>query len=141
MFAQLDNFCVPSHTCTHTLAHILYIGPAITFQSPVTIDELVNRVGINRDLLNQPCSTEHLTKIAPFVSNWHTYAIVLGVNQPQILSIKSDHTLEAEMKAHQVLSLWKKANGFNATFSALVDVCLQKNDVQLAESICKIVKG
>ena len=135
------NLAIFVYHAYHTLAHILYIGPAIAFQSPVTIDELVNRVGIDRDLLNQPCSTEHLTKIAPFVSNWHTYAIVLGVNQPQILSIKSDHTLEAEMKAQQVLSLWKKANGFNATYLALVDVCLQKNDVQLAESICKIVKG
>ncbi|XP_064401962.1 uncharacterized protein LOC135347816 isoform X2 [Halichondria panicea] len=116
------------------------LHPAITPQPTVTIDKLVNHVGIDKDLLNQPCSTEHLTKIAPFVPNWQKYAIVLGLNQPQILSIKSDHLLDPEMKAQQVLSLWKKANGFNATYSTLVDVCLQKKDVQLAESICIIVK-
>ncbi len=98
-------------------------------------------MGIDKDLLNQPCSTEHLTKIAPFVPNWQKYAIVLGLNQPQILSISSNSLLEPEMKAQQVLSLWKQANGFKATYSTLVDVCLQKKDVQLAESICNIVKG
>ncbi len=124
---------------THTSTGPLH--PAITPQPTATIDELVTHVGIDKDLLNQPCSTEHLTKIAPFVPNWQKYAIVLGLNQPQILSIKSDHLLEPEMKAQQVLSLWKQANGFKATYSTLVDVCLQKKDIQLAESICNIVKG
>ncbi len=127
-----------NHAHTHTHTHTGPLHPAITFQSPVTIDKLVNHVGIDRDLLNQPCSTEHLTKIAPFVTNWQKYTIVLGINQQQILSIKSDHLLEAEMKAQQVLSLWKQANGFKATYSALVDVCLH---VQLAETICNIVNG
>ncbi len=133
--------CIPGLLRSHTCTYAGPLHPAITFQPPVTIDELLNYVGVDRYLLNQPCSTEHLTKIASFVPNWQKYAIVLGVNQPQILSIKSDHTLEAEMKAQQVLSLWKQANGFKATYSALVDVCLQKKDVQLAESICNIVNG
>ncbi len=101
----------------------------------------MNHVGIDKDLLNQPCSTEHLMKIAPFIQNWQKYAIVLGVNQPQILSISSNSLLEPEMKAQQVLSLWKQANGFKATYSTLVEMCLQKKDVQLAESICNTVKG
>ncbi len=101
----------------------------------------MNHVGIDKDLLYQPCSTKHLTKIAPYVPNWQKYAIVLGLNQPQILSISSNSLLEPEMKAQQVLSLWKQANGFKATYFVLIDVCLQKKDVQLAESICSIVKG
>ncbi len=118
---------------THTPTGPLH--PAITPQPTATLDELVNHVGIDKDLLNQLCSTEHLTKIAPFITNWQKYTIVLGLNQSQILNIKSDHLLDPEMKAQQVLSLWKQANGFKATYSTLVDVCLQKKDVQLAESI------
>ena len=117
------------------------LHPAITYQPTATIDELVNYVGIDKDLLNQPCSAEHLTKIAPYVSSWPKYALVLGLNQPQIDSIKSDQLLAPEMKAQPVLSLWKQANGFRATYLALVDVCLQNKDVQLAGDICNIVKG
>ena len=124
---------------THTSTGPLH--PAITPQPTATIEELVTHVGIDKDLLNQPCSTEHLTKFAPFVPNWQKYAIVLGLNQPQILGISSNSLLEPEMKAQQVLSLWEQANGFKATYSTLVDVCLQKKDVQLAESICNTVKG
>ena len=117
------------------------LHPAITPQPTATIDELVNHVGIDKDLLNQSCPTEHLTKIAHLVPNWQKYAIALGVNEPHILSISSNSLLDPEMKAQQVLSLWKQANGFRATYLALVDVCLQNKDVKLAESICNIVKG
>ena len=134
----MHSFCVEvSHTHTHTGP----FQPAITLQPTATIDELVTHVGIDKGLLNQPCSTEHLVKIAPLVSNWQKYAIILGINQPQIVSIKSDNLLDPEMKAQQILSLWKQTNGFKATYSVLVDVCLQKKDVQLAECICNIVKG
>ena len=134
----VHSFCVEvSHTHTHTGP----FQPAITLQPTATIDELVTHVGIDKGLLNQPCSTEHLVKIAPLVSNWQKYAIILGINQPQIVSIKSDNLLDPEMKAQQILSLWKQTNGFKATYSVLVDVCLQKKDVQLAECICNIVKG
>ncbi len=126
-------------TGTHT--HTGPLQPAIISQPTVTIDELVNHVGIDKDILNQPCSTEHLVKIAPLVPNWQKYAIVLGLNQPQILSIKSDHLLDPEMKAQLVLSLWKRTNSFKATYLTLIDVCLQKKDVQLAECICNILKG
>ena len=127
------------YTCTHII--IAPLHPSITPQPTVTIDELVNHVSIDKDLLNQPCSTEHLAKIAPLVPNWQKYAIALGVNEPQILSITSNSFLEPEMKAQKVLSLWKQANGFKATYSVLVGMCLQQKDVQLAESICNIVKG
>ncbi len=130
-----------THAHTHTHTHTGPLPPAITPQPTATIDELVNYVGIDKDILNQSCSTEHLVKIAPLVPNWQKYAIALGLNQPQIVSIKSDHILDPEMKAQQVLSLWKQTNGFKATYSVLVDVCLQKKDVQLAECICNIVKG
>ncbi len=121
--------------------HVGPLHPANASQPTTTLDELVNHIGINKDLLHQPCSTEHFTKIAPLVPNWQKYAIVLGLNQPQIVNIKSDHLLDPEMKAQQVLSLWKQANGFKATYSVLVGMCLQKKDVQLAESICNIVQG
>ncbi len=137
---SIGGYIISWFTVTHC-THIAPLHPAITPQPTATIDELVTHVGIDKDLLNQPCSTEHLAKIAPFVPNWQKYAIAVGLNQSQIVSIKSDHILDPEMKAQQVLSLWKQANGFRATYSVLVDMCLQKKDVQLAESICNIFKG
>ena len=107
----------------------------------VTLDQLVDHVGIDKDLLNRPCSDATLTKVAIHIPNWQKYGEALGLRQPQILGIKSDHVLDPEMKAQQVLKLWKQENGFRATYAELVQVYLQMRNVQLAEWICQMIKG
>ncbi len=101
----------------------------------------MNHVGIARDLLEQPCSSEHIARIAPLLLNWQKYALALRLSQQQVLNIKSDHFLDPEMKAQQVLTLWKQEKGFKATYSVLIQVCLQSKLVQQAEMICNILKG
>ena len=99
-------------------------------------------MGVNKDLLDQECSDEHLREIAALLHNWLKYAELLGLKEHQIQDIiDSNRLLDSEMKAHKVLRLWKKANAFKATYSSLVRVCLSQRDSDVAEKICEIVKG
>ena len=88
---------------------------------PVTFDQLVEHVGVNKDYLDQECSNEHLREIAASLHNWLKYAELLGLKGHKIQDIiDSNKLLDSEMKAHKVLRLWKKANAFKATYSSLV---------------------
>ena len=138
-----DNYMHLSGFCFYVGAvDISAAGPLRSIDYPaVTFDQLVEHADISKDLLDQPCSIEHLTRIAPLIPNWQKYAEALGLSEAQILSIKSDHLLDAEMKAQQVVGLWKQANGFRATYTVFVQVCLQMRNVPLAESICSMIKS
>ena len=99
----------------------------------MTFDQLVEHVGVDRDHLDKECSDEHLREIAALLHNWLKYAELLGLRRPQILGIDSNKLFEPEMKAREVLRLWKKANAFKATYSSLVRVCLSQRDSDVAE--------
>ena len=107
----------------------------------VTIDQLVDHVGISKDLLDKPCSTEHLKTIASILPNWHKYAEALRLSDSQIQDIRLDPLLDTGMKAQKVMKMWHRANGFKATYDLIVNVCLQLKDVPLAEKICRMIKG
>ena len=109
----------------------------------MTFDELVEHVGVNKDLLIQECSDEHLREIAALLQNWPKYAELLGLKRHQIRDIDSDRLLQvdSEMKAREVLRLWKKANAFKATYSSLVKVCLSQHDSDVAKTICELMKS
>ena len=107
----------------------------------VTIDETVYHVGISKDLLDKPCSTDHLTTIASLLTNWQKYAEALRLPDSQIQDIKIDPLLDTGMKAQKVMKMWHRANGFKATYDLIVNVCLQLKDVPLAEKICRMIKG
>ena len=107
----------------------------------VTFDQLVEHVGINKDILDQECSDEHLREIAPLIQNWLKYAEALGLKRAEILNIDSNKFLEPEMKAQEVLRLWKKANAFKATYSSLANACLSRYESDVARKVCEIVKS
>ena len=109
--------------------------------SPVTFDQLVEHVGVNKDRLDRECSDEHLREIAALLHNWLKYAKLLRLKGHQIRDIDSNKHLDSEMKGQEVLRLWKKANAFKATYSSLVKVCLSQGDTDVAETICEIMKS
>ena len=45
------------------------------------------------------------------------------------------------MKVFTVLESWYRQNAFLATYSCIVEACLQLGDVAVAEDICKKLKG
>ena len=122
--------------------NFIRVGLAGAIEYPsVTIDQLVDHVGVSKDLLNKPCYTEHLTTIASLLPNWQKYAENLGLSKLQIQDIKTDILLDAEMKAQRVMDRWYQLNGFKATYARLIEVCLKLKDVPLAEKICRFIEG
>ena len=125
--------------------HYLFIsitGMIVSGDQPsVTFDQLIEHVGISKDLLNQTCSPEHLQRLAEHLPNWLKYAEALKLTDLQIQEIKVDQHLDGLMKAKKVLKLWYHSNGFKATYSGFIEVCLQQKDAPLAEKICRLLKG
>ena len=93
----------------------------------VTFDQLTEHVVINKDLLDQPCSTKHLTRIATLIPNWLQYARALKLTQPQIQDIDGERMSNNAMKTQKMIEIWHETNGFNATYHRLIDVCLAWN--------------
>ena len=106
----------------------------------MSLDQLLEHVGVSKDSLDQECSDKLLREMATHLPNWLKYARALGLTEPQITGVKSDPLLDNEMKPQEVLRLWKKANAYSATYSILVEVCLSQGDSDVAKRICEIVK-
>ena len=76
---------------------IFLAGPYRSIESPaVTFDQLVEHVGVNKGVLDQECSDEHLREIAALLHNWLKYAELLGLKRPQIMDIDSNKLLDSE---------------------------------------------
>ena len=110
-------------------------------QSSVTFDQLIKHVGIREDLLNRSCSVEHLPRMAEHLPDWLQYAEALRLPDQQIQGIKVDPNLNDVMRPKKVLKLWYERNGFNATYSGFIKVCLGQQNAALAETICRVLKG
>ena len=98
-------------------------------------------MGVNKDLLDQPCSTEHLSRIAALLPNWLQYARALGLTESQIQDIDGERMSNNAMKTVKMIEIWRSSNGFNAIYHRLVDKCLELRHVSVAENICRIVQG
>ena len=107
----------------------------------MTFDQLVEHVGISKDLLDQQCSDEHLREISDLLQNWLNYANALKLSSQEITGIRSDSLMDTKMKGQEVLRLWKKANAFKATYASLIRVCLSERDTNVAEKVCEIKKS
>ena len=119
-----------------------FAGPLRSIEyPPVTFDQLVERVGVNKDLLDRPCSTEYLSRIAALLPNWLQYARALGLTEPQIQDIDGERMSNNAMKTVKMIKIWHLCNGFHATYRYLIDKCLELKHASVAENICRIVQG
>ncbi len=110
----------------------------------ITLDQLVSRVGIDKDLLDKECSDGHLKRISFRLPDWLTYANALGFTEPETRDITDNPQLSNSthaMKALRVLEKWHRRHAFNATYHYLINVCLELGHVTIATEICKMVKG
>ena len=107
----------------------------------MTFNQLVEHVGVNKDHLDQPCSTEHRPRIAALLPNWLQYARALGLTESQIQDIDGERMSNNAMKSVRMIGIWHLCNGFNATYHYLIDKCLELKHVFVAENICRMVQG
>ena len=106
----------------------------------VTLEELLEYVGISRSQLAKPCSDEHLREIAKKVDNWEMIAPYLGLEVNRIEDLKEDYS-KSGLRSYNAFMKWKEKAAFKATYLYLVEeVFLKNGNATLAQFICNLLK-
>ena len=106
----------------------------------VTFEELIAHVGISAEILNKPCSDEHITSISLFLTNWQTVAPHLGLTETDEEDVEEEGR-KTKDKRYKMLRRWKAKNLFKATYRVLVDIFLKLGKADLAEKVCILMLG
>ena len=107
-------------------------------EPPPTLEELVKKVRISLDLLDQKCSDEHLKSISLFL-DWRSVAPHLGLSERNIEDIEADKRKESERRLN-VLQTWRKKYGYKATLKKLAEALLSVENADDAERVCRLLQ-
>ena len=106
-------------------------------QEKVTIDELVEAVGLLPEQLDQKCSDDHLNSLSQFL-DWRRIAPHIGLNDTDQSDIERDGKDESERRL-KALQKWKTRFGFKATYQKLVQAYLAIDNADHAERVCRVL--
>ena len=104
---------------------------------PPTLAEVLNKVGISQDTLNQECSDADLISISQFL-DWRRTAPHLGLTATDIADIDCKTT--EPKKRVEALQIWKRKFGFRAKFKVLVETLMKTGNADHAEMVCRLLK-
>jgi hypothetical protein len=105
--------------------------------NPPTLAEVLSKVGISEETLDQECSDADLVSISQFL-DWRTVAPHLGLDTTAIADIDCKRT-EPEKRV-ETLQKWKKKYGFKATYRVLVEKHLETGNADHATEVCRLIK-
>ena len=111
---------------------------AMETEPPPTLEELVKKVRISLDLLDQKCSDEHLKSISLFL-DWRSVAPHLGLSERDIEDIEFEKKKESERRL-KTLQMWKMKYGYKATLKKLAEVLLKVENADDAERVCCLLQ-
>ena len=106
----------------------------------ITLDELLGHFNVCPEKLNECTSDDHLLAITLFLTSWRTVAPHLGLSQSDMETIEREEKNEQGKKL-AVLQKWKGKFGFKATYRKLVEVLLSLTMADVAEKVCRLLKG
>ena len=106
----------------------------------VSIEELLDHVGLVQEDLKTECSDDDLKEISLRISNWERYAPFLKLTEADREDIETKNTKGSRVLL--ALQRWKQMFAFKATFEFLVkDVFLKNNDATIARDVCQQLKS
>ncbi len=109
----------------------------------VELQEIMLNTGIRKEDLNNKVTDENVRRFASKFAdyNWLECAITLGLDESERRAIRTDVQLDSEfLKAHEMLQMWHKRNGYRATYRILVDACCSHKNMRLAMDLCHLLK-
>ena len=106
--------------------------------SGVTLDELLENVGITHMQLKKKCTNEHLHGIALSLKSWRTLAPHLGLSSDEVEVVDRDAHSEKERR-QKCLESWKAKFAFAATYRVLVEALLKNGNADQAEEVCRLL--
>ena len=105
----------------------------------ITLEELLEKVGVCPEKLNDCISDDHFLKISMFLTSWRTVAPFLGIKSNHLEDIEQEN--DEQVKRLHVLQKWKGIFGYTATYRKLVEVLLSLAKADVAEKVCDLLKG
>ena len=100
----------------------------------------MEEVGVRPEKLNESISDDHLRAIVLFLTSWQTVASHLDLSENDLDAIEREGKNE-EDKKRKVLQKWKGKFGFKATYRKLVEALLSLAKADVAEKVCRLLKG
>ena len=117
-----------------------------TLDTDDQIDQIARDVGINLQVIDEPCSQHHLLPISQHLEHWSSYGERLGLTRVEIESIETDIRLTApHAKGLEMLMTWQKICGgmtVKASYRHLLRGCVEINrDLRVVRYICNLIKS
>ena len=100
------------------------------------LTSLLTQFNLSQDNLEKPCSDNLLLTLSQEVPSFEVAAPYFGCAQAVIEEIHQDHDKERSKKLHMLWN-WKRRNGSDATYLAIVTIFLKMEDRVLAELVLK----
>ena len=106
----------------------------------ITLEELLEEVGVCPEKLNDSISDDHLCEIALFLPSWCKVVSYIGLSEIDINDAEREGKNEQDQTL-KALQRWKGKFGFKATYRKLVDVLLSLAMADVAEKVCRLLQG
>ena len=103
------------------------------------ISELVSKLNIPEDWLDQICSDEHILAIAEYLTDWKYLAHQLKLSETDIEEIEMDRPIS--MQRLKVLQKWKQKFYIKATYRRLLEVFFTVKRSDYAHLLGRLLLG
>ena len=107
--------------------------------SAPTYEELLVQHGLEKSIMRQTLSDEHLRQFSLSLDTWEKLARFLRMTSPDITNIKNQGDVD-EQKI-RMLETWKQRHGSKATYEAMVKALLQISRIDLAEKVITLTQS
>ena len=106
----------------------------------ITLDELLEDVGVCPEKLEKHISKEHICEIALILTEWKAVVPFLGLDENDVEAIEQEEKKE-QVRKLKALRKWRGKDGCRATYKKLVVVLLKLAKADIADEVCRLLKG
>ena len=105
------------------------------------ITSVTERYELSEADLNQQVSDIHIEEIPDFLcEKWRSLPPYLEMEAMVAKDINRDHSgCDEREKRSSFFNKWKEMKGQEATYKKLIHALIKRNDIQSAESVCKLI--
>ena len=88
---------------------------------------------------NQPCSEEHLAKIAMMITDWRAVSPFLGLTEAEEIAVQGSNPQSVPAQKIAMLRKWKQKRGAKATYKRLCRVFRDCGSHDLEEKVTELL--
>ena len=120
--------------------NVCFAPQSVDAMAAITLEELLEEVGVCPEKLSDSISDDHLREIALFLTSWQTVTSHLDLSENDQDDAEQGGR-KVKDKSLKALQIWKGKFGFKANYRKLVQVLLSLAMADVAEKVCHLLKG